>query len=123
MSQELGTEACPVRIAIIGAGPPGFYTAEALLKKKDLVCQIDIINRFPPPFGLVREGVAPDHQSIKAVTRVYDKIADNPRVRYFGNVTFGTDLHHEDLKRYYDQIVYAVGAQTDRRMGIPGEDL
>ena len=112
----------PVRIAIIGAGPAGFYTAEALLKS-DVDCSIDIFNRFPTPFGLVREGVAPDHQSIKRVTRIYDRIATNSRVRYFGNVTFGTDITHADLKPLYDQIVYAIGAQADRRMGIRGEDL
>lgn len=123
MHEPLGTEARPARIAIVGAGPAGFYTVEALLKQSSLVCTIDIFNRFPTPFGLVREGVAPDHQSIKAVTRVYDKLADNPKVRYFGNVTFSVDLHHDDLARHYDQIVYAVGAQTDRKMGIPGEDL
>lgn len=120
---ELGTEARPARIAIIGAGPAAFYAAEALLKHKDRFFQIDFFNRFPTPFGLVREGVAPDHQSIKAVTRVYDKIAALPNVRYFGNVTFGLDIHHEDIKPLYDQIIYAVGAQSDRRMGIPGEDL
>lgn len=123
MDSTLGTDARPLRIAIIGAGPAGFYAAEALLKQAGLVCSIDIINRFPTPFGLVREGVAPDHQSIKAVTRVYDKIAGDPRVRYYGNVTFGTDVTLAELKPYYDQIVYAVGAQSDRRMGIPGEDL
>ncbi|HWQ12179.1 MAG TPA: FAD-dependent oxidoreductase [Roseiflexaceae bacterium] len=123
MPARLGTQERPARIAIIGAGPAGFYTAEALLRQKDLVCTIDIFNRFPTPFGLVRDGVAPDHQSIKAVTRVYDKILDNPRVRYFGNVTFGVDLQHADIRPLYDQIVYAVGAQSDRRMGIPGEDL
>ena len=96
MADQLGSEARPLRVAIVGAGPAGFYTAEALLKQKDLVCTIDFFNRFPTPFGLVREGVAPDHQSIKAVTRVYDKIADNPRVRYFGNVTVGEgDLNHD----------------------------
>jgi len=123
VAQSLGTEARPLRVAIVGAGPAGFYTAEALLKRPGLVCSIDFLNRFPTPFGLVREGVAPDHQSIKAVTRVYDKIAADPRVRYFGNVTFGIDVMHEDLKPLYDQIVYAVGAQTDRHMNIPGEEL
>jgi ferredoxin--NADP+ reductase len=112
-----------LRVAIIGAGPAGFYAAEALLKRPGLVVSIDFFNRFPTPFGLVREGVAPDHQSIKSVTRIYDKIAADPRVRYFGNVTFGVDIMHEDLKGLYDQIIYAVGAQTDRRMNIPGEDL
>lgn len=123
VAQPLGTEARPLRVAIVGAGPAGFYAAEALLKQKDLVATIDFFNRFPTPFGLVREGVAPDHQSIKSVTRIYDKIATDPRVRYFGNVTFGVDLLHEDLKPLYDQIIYAVGAQTDRHMNIPGEDL
>lgn len=123
MSEPLGTDARPVRIAIVGAGPAGFYATEALLKQPNLVCTIDIFNRFPTPYGLVREGVAPDHQSIKAVTRVFDRIATDPRVRYFGNVTFGSDIMHDDLKALYDQIVYAVGAQADRRMGIPGEEL
>jgi len=123
VSDRLGTAERPLRVAIVGAGPAGFYAAEALLKQKELVCQIDFFNRLPTPYGLVREGVAPDHQSIKAVTRVYDKLAAGAQVRYFGNVTFGSDLRHDDLKRHYDQIVYAVGAQSDRRMGIPGEDL
>lgn len=123
MSVRLGTAERPLRVAIVGAGPAGFYAAEALLKQKDLACRIDFFNRLPTPYGLVREGVAPDHQSIKAVTRVYDKLAAGETVRYFGNVTFGRDLTHEELRRNYDQIVYAVGAQSDRRMGIPGEDL
>nr|WP_044201049.1 FAD-dependent oxidoreductase [Oscillochloris trichoides] len=123
MSNQLGTSARPLRVAIIGSGPAGFYAAEALLKHKDLVCQIDFFNRLPTPYGLVREGVAPDHQNIKAITRVYDKVAEAPNVRYFGNVTFGRDILHEDVTQYYDQIVYAVGAQSDRKMGITGEDL
>ena len=123
MATMLGTAERPARIAIVGAGPAGFYTVEALLKQTNFFCSIDIFNRFPTPFGLVREGVAPDHQSIKAVTRIYDRIAAEPNVRYFGNVTFGTDITHADLQEYYDQIVYAVGAQADRRMGVPGEDL
>jgi ferredoxin/flavodoxin---NADP+ reductase len=123
VSERLGTAARPLRVAIVGAGPAGFYAAEALLKQKELVCRIDFINRLPTPYGLVREGVAPDHQSIKAVTRVYEKLAAGEQVRYFGNVTFGKDLGHEELRRHYDQVVYAVGAQSDRRMGIPGEDL
>ncbi|HEU5012486.1 MAG TPA: FAD-dependent oxidoreductase [Roseiflexaceae bacterium] len=123
VTQHLGTEERPVRIAIIGAGPAAFYAVEALLKHRDRVCQIDMFNRLPTPFGLVRDGVAPDHQSIKGATRIYDRIAQNPNVRYFGNVTFGTHISHEDLKPLYDQIVYAVGSQADRRMGIPGEDL
>jgi ferredoxin--NADP+ reductase len=123
VSQTLGTAARPLRVAIVGAGPAGFYAAEALLKQKDLVCSIDFFNRFPTPFGLVREGVAPDHPSIKAVTRIYDKIARSEHVRYFGNVSIGSDIAHSELMEHYDQVVYAVGAQSDRRMGIPGEDL
>lgn len=123
MSERLGTPERPLRVAIVGAGPAGFYAAEALLKQKDLACRIDFFNRLPTPYGLVREGVAPDHQSIKSVTRVYDKLAAASNVRYFGNVTFGRDVLHEDLRRHYDQIIYAVGAQSDRKMGIPGEDL
>jgi ferredoxin/flavodoxin---NADP+ reductase len=120
---QRGTAARPLHVAIIGAGPAGLYAAEALLKKPDLVVTIDVFNRFPTPFGLVRDGVAPDHQSIKAVARVFDKVLQDPRVRFFGNVIFGVDAHHRDLKRLYDQIIYAVGAQADRRMRIPGEDL
>ena len=121
--QRLATTARPLRIAIVGAGPAGLYAAEALLNKGDIVLTIDVFNRFPMPFGLVRDGVAPDHQSIKAVARVLGKTLVDPRVRFFGNVTYGVDIHHKDLKRFYDQIVYAVGAQADRRMSIPGEDL
>lgn len=121
--ERLGTTARPLRIAIIGAGPAGLYAADALLNKQDIVLTIDVFNRFPAPFGLVRDGVAPDHQSIKAVARVLGKALADPRVRFFGNVTYGVDVHHKELKRHYDQIVYAVGAQADRRMSIPGEDL
>jgi ferredoxin--NADP+ reductase len=123
VGEQLGTAARPLRVAVIGAGPAGFFTVEALLKQKELVCRIDMFNRLPTPYGLVREGVAPDHQSIKSVTRVYQKLAEQSSVRYFGNVTFGRDLTLDELHAYYDQIVFAVGAQSDRRMGIPGEDL
>ena len=121
--EQLATSARPLRIAIIGAGPAGFYAADTLLKQRDIVLTIDIFNRFPTPFGLVRDGVAPDHQSIKAVIRVFDKVLADPRVHFFGNVTYGVDIHHKEVKQFYDQIIYAVGAQADRRMGIPGEEL
>jgi ferredoxin--NADP+ reductase len=123
MTEQLGGPDRPLRIAIVGAGPAGLYAADHLLRKGDVVLTIDVFNRFPTPFGLVRDGVAPDHQSIKAVVRIFDRVLADPRVRYFGNVTYGVDLHHRELKRRYHQIVYAVGAQADRRMSIPGEDL
>ncbi len=110
------------RIAIIGAGPAGFFAAEALLKSGDPVA-IDLINRLPAPYGLVRDGVAPDHQAIKSVARVYARILARDEVRYFGNVTLGEDVSVDDLRARYDQIVYAVGAQSDRHLGIPGEGL
>jgi ferredoxin--NADP+ reductase len=118
-----GTEEQPLRVAVIGSGPAGFYTAQALLKAKDVSSSIDMFDRLPTPFGLVRHGVAPDHQKIKSVIAVYDRLARDPRFRFFGNVTFGEHLDLDDLRRYYHQIVFATGAQTDRRMGIPGEDL
>jgi ferredoxin--NADP+ reductase len=123
MTERLGAADRPLQIAIIGAGPAGLYAADSLLRRREISLTIDVFNRFPTPFGLVRDGVAPDHQSIKAVTRVFDKILADPRVRYFGNVTYGVDLHHRELKQLYHQLVYAVGAQADRRMSIPGEDL
>ncbi len=119
----LGSEARPLAVAIIGAGPAGFFAADALIKQSDVAVRVDIFNRLPTPYGLVRDGVAPDHQEIKAVTRAFDRVAADPRVRYFGNVTFGRDVHRTDLRELYHQVVYAVGAPTDRRMGIPGEDL
>jgi ferredoxin--NADP+ reductase len=118
----IGTEASPLRVAIIGSGPSAFYAADHLLKQ-NLVIQIDMFDRLPTPYGLVRGGVAPDHAKIKSVTKVYDRIAANPNVRFYGNVEFGKDIWHADLKAHYHQIVYAVGAQADRHLGIPGEDL
>ena len=120
---ELGSSSRPVRVAIIGAGPSGFYAAGALLQQKDAHVTIDIFDRLPTPYGLVRYGVAPDHQKIKSVTRIYERTMKDSRVRYFGNVNLGTDISHADLKAYYDQIIYAVGAQSDRKLDIPGEDL
>ncbi len=118
-----GTEAAPLRVAIVGAGPTGFYAADHLLKRPGLVVAIDLIDRAPTPFGLVRSGVAPDHQKIKTVTVAFDRIAADPRVRFYGGVDVGKDVTVEELRRHYHQIVYCTGAQTDRRMGIPGEDL
>src|SRR5881398_1427440 len=110
------------RVAIVGSGPAGFYAAAALLDS-DVPVDVDMIERLPTPWGLVRLGVAPDHPKLKTVSRAFERIADKPGFRFLGNVEIGRDLHHEDLVRLYDAVVYAVGAQTDRRLGIPGEDL
>jgi ferredoxin/flavodoxin---NADP+ reductase len=121
-----GTPDRPLRVAIVGSGPSGFYAAGHLLKSKshpDVSVQVDVYDRLPTPWGLVRGGVAPDHPNIKAVSRVYEKTAAHPEFRFFGNVEYGTQLTHDDLHARYHAIIYAVGAQTDRRMGIPGEDL
>lgn len=122
MAIELGTAARPVRVAIIGAGPSGFYAAGALLQQKEIAVSVDMFDRLPTPYGLVRYGVAPDHQKIKSVTKVYERTASNPNFRFFGNIDFGSDITHADLRQYYDQIIYAVGAQSDRKLNIPGED-
>jgi len=118
-----GTAERPLRVAVVGAGPAGFYVAEHLLRRGDLVADVDLFDRLPTPYGLVRAGVAPDHQKIKFVTSAFDKVAAHPRFRFFGGVELGKDVSVDDLRSHYDQIVYTTGAQTDRRMGIPGEDL
>jgi len=112
----------PLRVAIVGSGPAGFYAAGALLSA-DPPVEVDMIERLPTPWGLVRLGVAPDHPKLKTVSRAFEKIADQPGFRFLGNVEVGRDLTPDDLARLYDAVIYAVGAQTDRRLGIPGEDL
>ncbi len=112
----------PLRVAVVGSGPAGFYAAGALLAS-DTDVEVDVIERLPTPWGLVRLGVAPDHPNIKAVSRVFEKTAEKPGFRFLGNVEVGRDVSHEELVGLYDAVVYAFGAQTDRRMGIPGEDL
>jgi len=119
---EIGSSESPLRVAIIGSGPSGFYAAE-YLQKQDISVKVDMFDRLPTPFGLVRGGVAPDHPKIKSVTKVYNRIAQKPDFRFFGNVEFGTDVTREDLAQHYHAIIYAVGAQTDRNLGIEGEDL
>ncbi len=111
-----------LRVAIVGSGPSGFYAAEALFKA-DARTRVDMFERLPTPYGLVRGGVAPDHPKIKSVTRVFDRIAAHENFAFLGNVTVGRDISVEELIRHYDAIIFACGAEADRRLGIPGEDL
>lgn len=121
-----GINAGLTRVAIIGAGPSGFYAAGALFdnfKEIDRTIIVDMFDHLPTPYGLVRYGVAPDHQKIKAVVKLFERIAEHPNFRFFGNISFGTDINHDELRNHYDAIIYAVGAQSDRSLSIPGEDL
>ncbi len=120
---KIGSDVRPLRVAIIGAGPAGFYAAEHLYKQRDLVVEVDMYDRLPTPYGLVRNGVAPDHQKIKSVTKVFDRVAQSPGFRFFGFVELGSDVSVDDLRRFYHQIVYTTGAQTDRNLNIPGINL
>src|SRR5687768_7305629 len=104
---NLGTEDHPLRVAIIGSGPAAFYAADHLLKQSQHVIEVDMFDRLPTPFGLVRGGVAPDHQKIKTVTKIFSNIAANPRFRFFGYVEYGKDLTHADLADHYHQILFA----------------
>ncbi len=122
MSHPLGTVERPLRVAIVGSGPSGFYAAEPLISSPVKV-KVDMFDRLPVPFGLVRYGVAPDHSKIKNVIKVYEKIALNPAFGFFGNVEVGKDIVVEELKQFYDVILFTCGAQTDKKIGIPGEDL
>jgi ferredoxin--NADP+ reductase len=119
---ELGSASRPLRVAIVGSGPSGFYAAEALFQSGKTV-HLDMFDRLPTPYGLVRGGVAPDHQKIKSVIKVYEKTARHDGYRFLGNVMIGRDLSAQDLRRFYDATIFTCGAETDRRLGIPGEDL
>jgi len=110
-------------IAVVGSGPAAFYAAGALLASEDPVVQVDMIERLPTPWGLVRLGVAPDHPQLKTVSRAFEKISARPGFRFLGNVEVGRDVGHDELAALYDAVVYAVGSQSDRRLGIPGEEL
>ena len=109
--------------AIVGSGPAGFYTAEALEKAYGGAARIDILDRYPVPYGLIRFGVAPDHQSLKAVSKRYDKVAESAGVDFIGNVTLGRDVSVAELLDLYDAVILATGAPHDRKLGIPGEEL
>jgi ferredoxin--NADP+ reductase len=111
-----------LRVAIVGSGPAGFYAAEALQKSAPGI-RIDLFERLPTPFGLVRGGVAPDHPKIKSVTRVFERIALQPGFRFLGNVQVGRDITTAELRDHYETVLYAIGAETDRHLGIPGEHL
>jgi len=119
------TKKTAISVAIIGSGPAGFYTANALLKLGDLSgidYQIDILERLPTPFGLIRGGVAPDHQTTKRVALKFEKTAQNDQVQFFGNVELGRDVKLDELRKIYDAVVLAVGAPSDRKLNIPGID-
>nr|MDT0663740.1 FAD-dependent oxidoreductase [Micromonospora sp. DSM 115978] len=121
MARDLAVS--PLTVAVVGSGPSGFYAAGTLLDRPDLDVRVDMYERLATPWGLVRSGVAPDHPKIKAVSAVYTAIAAHERFRFFGNIHIGRDVTREELTDRYDAVIYAVGAQTDRRLGIPGEDL
>jgi ferredoxin--NADP+ reductase len=113
----------PLRVAIVGSGPAGFYAAEALLGHPELNIEVDMIDRLPTPFGLVRAGVAPDHPKIKNVIKRYEKTAGHEAFRFFGHVTIGRDITAAELAEHYHAVIWAYGAAADRRLGIEGEDL
>jgi ferredoxin--NADP+ reductase len=119
----LGTPDNPLRAAIVGSGPAGFYAAESLLGDDERAVEVDMFDRLPTPFGLVRAGVAPDHPKIKNVIRRYEKTASSEGFRFFGNVEIGRDLSAAELAERYHAVVYAYGSATDRQLGIQGEDL
>jgi ferredoxin--NADP+ reductase len=107
----------------VGSGPAAFYAAGHALASEDPVVEVDMLERLPTPWGLVRLGVAPDHPQLKTVSRAFEKIAARPGFRFLGNVEVGRDVTHDELRERYDAVIYAVGSQSDRRLGIPGEDL
>jgi len=117
------TSGSPLRVAVVGSGPAGFYAAEHLLRQEEIDFEVDVFDRLPTPFGLVRAGVAPDHPKIKSVIRVYEKTAAREGFRFFGNVEVGRDVSAAELAEHYNAVIYAYGAPTDRHLGIPGEEL
>ncbi len=119
---QLGSENNPFRVAIVGSGPSGFYAAEALIKS-DIVVKVDMLERLPSPYGLVRSGVAPDHPKLKQAILLYDKIAQSPEFNLIANVTVGKDISVDELRDSHHAIIFTCGAESDRRLGISGEDL
>jgi ferredoxin--NADP+ reductase len=117
------TERPPLRAAIVGAGPSGFYAAGQLLAVDDPAFEVDLYDRLPTPYGLVRSGVAPDHPKIKSVTKAYDKTTEHERFRFFGHVELGSDITRRQLLEHYHVVLYTLGTSIDKRLGIPGEEL
>jgi ferredoxin--NADP+ reductase len=121
MTEET-TSPRPLRIGVIGAGPAGIYAAD-ILTKSEVPVEIDVIERLPAPYGLVRYGVAPDHPRIKEIIKALRRVLDHENIRFIGNVNYGTDLKLEDLRAHYDAVIFATGATADRDLDIPGVDL
>ncbi|MBF0511014.1 MAG: NAD(P)-binding protein, partial [Candidatus Omnitrophica bacterium] len=111
-----------LRVAIVGAGPSGFFVAHTLLKQ-NIPVVVEVFEKLPAPFGLVRYGVAPDHEKMKTVIKIFEQTAKDERFSYFGHVTVGEDITVDELKEFYHAIVFCTGAETDRRLGVPGENL
>jgi len=120
VSEQSGAR--PVRVAVVGAGPAGIYAADVLVKS-GTDCSIDLYERQPAPFGLIRYGVAPDHPRIKGIVKALHSVLSRPQIRLLGNVEFGKDLHLEDLQRHYDAVIFTTGAEKDRELDVPGIDL
>jgi NADPH-dependent glutamate synthase beta subunit-like oxidoreductase len=113
----------PLRVAVVGAGPAGIYAAEALTRQDDVPVAVDLIDRLPTPFGLVRHGIAPDHPKMRAIRDTLHRTLDHPRVRFVGNADVGVDITLDELRRHVDAVIYTYGASVDRHLGIPGEEL
>ena len=118
----LPTQQRPLRVAVVGAGPAGFYTAYTLFKQ-GIPVKVDVFEKLPTPFGLVRYGVAPDHQKIKNIIKVFEQTASDKRFSYFGNVAVGRDVGVSELKKFYDATIFCYGAEIDRHLGVKGENL
>ena len=112
----------PMRVAVVGSGPAGIYASD-LLVKSDVDVQIDLFEKMPAPFGLIRYGVAPDHPRIKGIVQSLHNVMEKEEIRFLGNIEVGKDITVEEMREYYDAIIFATGATADKEMGIPGEDL
>ncbi|MFM8352031.1 MAG: FAD/NAD(P)-binding protein, partial [Actinomycetales bacterium] len=113
----------PLRVAVVGSGPSGIYATDALVSQSEVPVTVDVIDRLPVPFGLVRYGVAPDHLSIRSVRDTLNKVLDKPGVRFLGTVEIGANVSMGELQEFFDAVILTYGASRDRRLGIPGEDL